>query len=396
MMLLITISCAAAPPSPTGCQSPADLAGSFGRERLLLGAAVQDDTASNTPLDIRYAYLAGGLSDDGPCNSCASSCTTNGVSCATGGGCGWWGCWQWDQLPPGEYVRSFLERAEEAGQIPMFTWYELLQSSGGPESELLNAVQNPSLMQNYFAHWRFLLENIGSSDVLLHIEPDFWGFAQQKSSNPHKLPAQVAAVNPEDCADQEDTVAGLGRCMITMAHKYAPRARVALHASGWSTRFDVLNNRDKTLNIEDHAQQTANFLLEAGAALGEFIVLDASDRDAGYYELQGRDTWWRDDGALPNLDQALRWSSALHKATSCPTMWWQVPVGNENLPNAPYQYRDNRVRLFLDNLSLFPPTGTFALGFGAGEATQTNPETDGGYLTSRITQAVEQGTVKLK
>lgn len=54
-----------------------------------------DATAAAAPFDVHYIYLAGGIADGtGPCQRCASSCTSRGNLCDNqhGGGC--WGCYQ--------------------------------------------------------------------------------------------------------------------------------------------------------------------------------------------------------------------------------------------------------------------------------------------------------------
>ena len=67
-------------------------------------------------------------SSSAPVGGSASGCTTNGASCANTAGCGWWGCWQYDQDPPGAYVRNFVSTAKGNSHIPMFTYYQILQA----------------------------------------------------------------------------------------------------------------------------------------------------------------------------------------------------------------------------------------------------------------------------
>jgi hypothetical protein len=212
------------------------------KSKLLVGADMTDAVAASARFDVRSMYLAGGLADGaGTCASCASGCSAAGKSCAnSAGGCGWWGCWQDDSIAPGKYVRDLLNKTLEMGQLPMVTYYELLQTSqvaeGSPE---VAALANAALMTRYFNDWRFLLQQLGSRAALLHIEPDLWGFAEKSGSDPHKLAAAVSHANATDCSAQEDSVAGLGRCLIGMVRKYAPNAKVGLQASAWGTGIDV-------------------------------------------------------------------------------------------------------------------------------------------------------------
>ena len=182
-----------------------------------------DATAGLAPFDVRYEYISGGLADgSGPCTSCLT-CTAKGVSCKNEGGatgCAWWGCYQYDRDPPGAFISGFATSNRSASRIPMFTYYQFLQASGAKEGadEIAHA-SDATLMARYLADWRFLLQSVGTAPALLHVEPDFWGFAQQLSNDASTVAAAVASANPTDCATLPNTIAGLGTCMIAMVRK---------------------------------------------------------------------------------------------------------------------------------------------------------------------------------
>ena len=375
-----------------GSQVLADL----GKTHVLAGASMTDATAAKVKADLRYLYLSGGIFDgNAPCVSCASGCSTNGTSCANTAGCGWWGCWQYDQDPPGAYVRNFVSTAKTTGQIPMFTYYQVLQSSGVVEtsSAEVGAVNNATFMARYFADFRFVLQNIGSDVALVHIEPDFWGYAEQVNSNPHVTPAAVASANSTDCAGSENSIAGLGRCMIAMARKYAPKVRIGLHASGWGTNMDVLANTSASFNVQAEAKKLAAFLVECGAATGDFLVADASDRDAGFYQVKmSRNTFWDATNAtLPNFTQAFTWAKALAESAGTGVLWWQLPVGNMSLSNQANAWKDNRVDYFFGHTAELAASHSIGMVFGAGEGQQTTPESDGGNLVSKLNAYAASG-----
>jgi len=369
----------------------------LGLSHMMVGAAMDQATANLAPFDARYLYLSGGLFDGAePCPSCASGCTTGGQSCAnSAGGCAWWGCWQWDADPngPGQYAVNLLEECSAATynssphpQIPWFTYYEILQASGLNEgTEEVAAINDTAFLHRYLADWRFLLQRIGNRQALLHIEPDFWGYGEQLNPDPHAVPAAVAAANPTDCGAMESSLAGFGRCMIHMVRLYAPNAKVSLHASGWGTNMDALSNSDSGFDVAAEAEKLADWLKQAGATDGDFIVADMSDRDAGYYQAHGRDSWWDDTNAtLPDFAQAFTWSKALAERLGKPVVWWQIPVGNMSLPDTYQQYRDNRVDyLFAHPAEIVAAHGAGIL-FGAGNGETTTPETDGGNLVARV------------
>lgn len=377
---------------PAACAS-GGLYQDVGWSRLAVGYSGDNAVAAAAPFALRYEYLAGPLFDGpGPCASCASGCTAGGISCANTVGCGWWGCWQYDQVPPGQYAADFVAQTGLDHEMPMFTYYVLLPASGVIEgvAEATVAAKDAAFMSRYLADWRFLLRRIGTSRAFLHVEPDFWGYAEHAAidagTGAHGLPAAVASANPADCAGFEESIAGLGRCMIAMVRKYAPNARVGLHASGWGTKIDVLLNRNVSLDVAGEGMKLGRFLLDCGAALGDFVVADMSDRDAGWYQAQlpPRDTWWDEtNAALPDFQQAFAWAKAVSLEVGRPVLWWQIPVGNMSLPNATGAWQDNRVDYLLTHPGEVAASGGFALAFGAGAAGQTTPSSDGGNLVAR-------------
>jgi hypothetical protein len=381
----------------TGTCLGAQVLANLGKNHVLAGASMDDATAAKAKADLRYLYLSGGIFDGAsPCSSCASGCTTNGTSCANTAGCGWWGCWQYDQDPPGAYVRNFVSTAKGNSQIPMFTFYQILQASGVAEtsSAEMGAANNAAFMARYFADFRFVLQNIGSDAALVHIEPDFWGYAEQVNSNPHLIPAAIASANSTDCTGSENSIAGFGNCLIAMARKYAPKVRIGLHASGWGTNMDVLSNSSASFNVPAEAKKLADFLVACGAATGDFIVADASDRDAGFYQLQqpSRNTWWDATNAtLPDFTQAFTWAKALAEEAGVGVLWWQLPVGNMSLPNQPNAYKDNRVDYFFGHTADLAASHSIGMAFGAGEGQQTTPASDGGNLVSKLNAYAASG-----
>jgi hypothetical protein len=353
------------------------------RRELLIGGMTDDDTARRASLDIRYIYLAGGLPDgDGPCARCSIGCTARRQSCASSSprACGWWGCWQWDRAPPGKYLRDFLEEAAVGGHLPMVTYYELLHASGVPEGVAeIDALADRALMSRYFADWRFVLQTVGQRRALLHLEPDLWGYAQHRGPDPDQLPASVSSANEVDCVDLPDRVSAVGRCLVRMARKYAPHAKVGLHASFWATKVDVSVNRDRELDVVGAARKVGGYLRKLGAAEADFVVIGASDRDAAWYETRGQNRWWDETNAsLPNFHQAFLWARTVSETVQLPHLWWQLPLGNRKLPNTEGRWQDNRVDYFFAHPEEVVAANGFGMVFGPGKPGMTSPATDSG------------------
>ena len=364
----------------------ADLVKSLGKTTLLVGGSFTDATAALAAFDVRYLYLAGGIADGtGPCASCANSCTA-GNSCV-GGACSWWGCWQWDQDPagPGQYIVGFAKKAKDRNQIPWVTYYELLQAAKTGEGAAEVAMANDAaFLKRYLNDYRFFLQKLAGGPSFVHLEPDLWGYAQQVNGDPDLVPAKVNAANPVDCAGLPDSFGGLGRCMIAMARKYAPEAKVGFHGSGWATKVDVTGSNDPNLDVAGEAGKLGAFLVKAGAGQGDFIAVDASDRDAGFYQSQGRNTSWDATNlTLPNFHRAFDWTRALAVAVGRPVIFWQVPLGNAAQGNTNDHWKDNRVDYFFAHTDELVGANVAGIFFGAGAGGQTTAETDGGNFVAK-------------
>jgi len=381
----------------------------LGKNRLLVGVSTSDAAAAMAPFDIRYLYISGGLFDSPtPCTACGSACTAAGKVCTNG--CAWWGCYN---TPPGMYAGYFMQAAAKPSpaQIPMFTYYELLQTAQATftnfsegAAEVTQAAASTALMTRYYADWRFLLQQIGQNKALLHVEPDFWGYARQAGS-PTSLGAAVASANPTDCGALPNTIAGMGQCLISMVRKYAPNALVGLSSSAWN----VAGNTSKSVDVTTDARSVATFLAACGQSGADFVVVETSDRDAGYYQIvKGTNSWWdATDATLPSYAQDLAWVKALTEALGTPALYWQTPVGNASQNNTADHYQDNRVDYFFGgsaagvestapttvpaHWSALSAAHVIGVAFGAGEGTQTTPETDGGYLISKTKAYVSAG-----
>ena len=228
------------------------------------------------------------------------------------------------------------------------------------------------------------MQKIGTHAALLHIEPDFWGYVEQLNSDPHAVPAKVTTANGTDCAGYENSASGFAKCMIHMVRVYAPSAKVGVHASAWGTKFDTFGNSDAKLDVLGEAQKMSTFLTALGAGDGDFIVTDPSDRDAGYYQSTGRNTWWDDTNAtLPNFHQAFTWTKAVAEAMKLPVVLWQIPVGNMKLDNTTDHWTDNRLDYFFAHMDEVVAAHVVGLFFGAGAGGMTTPETDGGNFVAK-------------
>ena len=366
---------------PGACPA-ATLGAGLGRTHFLLGGYIRDEEFALAPYDLGYRYVAGDVPEGGPCEDCASGCTVAGASCA-GGGCPWWGCWQWDALPPGRYVADFVASTHEAGAIPMISYYIWFSVAGDVEgAPEVAALDDGSRVSRFLADFRFLCQVMNedpSIPTIIHVEPDLWGYGQQVDEDPAAIPAAVSAAAAPECSGLADTMEGLARCMLAIARAEAPNARVGFHASAWGAGHDALNSADPGFDLAGHAASTAAFMAALGANEADLVVVEMSDRDAGF-----NDRWWDETNAtLPHFAQAISWVATLGDELGLAPLWWQVPFGHMGLENTCDRYEDNRVDYFFDHPAELAAGGALGIAFGAGATCMTTPATDDGHFTNR-------------
>jgi hypothetical protein len=369
------------PPPPVENCLGKQLLESFSKTKLLVGYRTdQDSIATQAPWDVRYDYITAGIADGpGPCQSCANNCNAGG----------WWGCWQDFSEAPGAYVRNRISEAKANGQIAMFTYYQQLYSTNAFEgSAQILKMKDSTIMSRYFNDYRFMLQQIGMEKAIVHLEPDTWGYGQQANADPTKTEVAVASANATDCGSLGNDFQGFGKCMIAMTRKYAPNAKVGFHASSWATNTFITGNTDPSFDVVAETKKTAAFLEAIGAADGDFVAVEASDRDSGFYAQNGdaNAVWDPTNVKLPNFKQAFTYAKTISEEVGRPLLWWQLPVGN-----ASTHYTDNRVDYFFAHTDEVAATHAVLMAFGAGKADQTEPATDNGNLINKTKAYVMSG-----
>ncbi len=357
------------------------------RNHLIIGGSMRDEDFSVAPFDMRYQYLAGDVPVNGPCLSCAHDCSVRGQSCANAdGGCAWWGCWQWDEIPPGQFVRDFIEKVDSSGAIPLITYYVWFSVAGDVETAPeIAALQNGDRVRDYLADFRFLCSILGeypAIPIFLHLEPDLWGYGHQVNKDPTLIPVALSSAGIPACSGLGNHFAGFAQCLLTIVRTEAPQVLLGFHASAWGAGHDALMTTDPSVDLNAHAEETATYLRSLGADAGDFIVVEMSDRDAGF---NGR--WWDPTNMTrPHFHQAIGWVQHMSETLGLPSLWWQVPYGHLGLPNICDQYEDNRVDYVFDHPEEFAAAGSLGVLFGAGAECMTTPATDGGHFLDRASQ----------
>src|SRR5262249_27794590 len=132
--------------------------------------------------------------------------------------------------------------------------------------------------------------------VVVHIEPDLWGYVQQRyGDDPTTVGVAVAFTGLAELAGLSDTVAGFAQAIARLRDIYAPNVVLAYHLSAWGPNQDFRSAPDD-VTIDGLANRAASFFR---ALHGRFDLVfgEFSDRDAGYaqYINGDGDAWWTAD-----------------------------------------------------------------------------------------------------
>jgi hypothetical protein len=285
----------------------------------------------------------------------------------------------WSDGPPdGGFVDVVARSADAHGTTPMFTLYAM----AADEEDNMSVLTDERYMSAYWQGARLLFRQLGAfgKPSIVHLEPDFWGFAQRASPD-GKRAVLVKRFAPE-CDDASEDVRGMARCLLELARLHAPRAAVGFHASTWTgTPASIVR-----------------FFRAIGADAADLVFTDMLDRDAGCWEratdpqCQGpRLTGFYLDESnrkSPNFHEVLAWARQIHDGLGLPVMWWQVPLGvpHDRWGGQPNHYRDNRVHYMFGHVDELIDAGGVGAVFGTKVEHQTTIHTDGGQFRDAVTR----------
>jgi hypothetical protein len=276
---------------------------------------------SGTLWDYRFQYLSGNVN-------------------AGLGNSGNWSGWN---LPAGDFARLYINESHANGWIPVLSYYCIAQSGGEAN---LATLTNSGTMYNYLANWKLLMQKCQAAGgtVIVHHEPDFWGFVQSKNGdNPASTPATVASSGFPEAAGFADNASGFARCLVGLRNAYGPNVLLAWHASNWATNFDVAFGGDGAAL----GGRVSSFFNALGANF-DLVFNDFSDRDTGWYAAQGQNRAWDDS----SFARSRAYLGAISSATGRKIMVWFIPCGNtlyRTCDNTPGHYQSNFAEFFLQS-----------------------------------------------
>jgi hypothetical protein len=319
------------------------------------GAAAMKATAA---FDFRYQYLSGGAN--------------------TGNG---WATWNAN----GDFATFYIQDSVASGIIPVFTYYMLLQSTpgGGSESAAdFTNLNNTATMTAYFNDLKLFFQKAGAfpaQKVVLHVEPDLWGYMEQLSTNSDAktVSAKVSETGLPELAGLPSNVSGFAQAVIKLRDAYAPNVFVGYHISVWGTGTDIALAKPPDATVIALAAQAAAFY-NSLAANFTIAFAEFSDRDSGFYQYvygDGGQSWWGSE----DFRRSALFLGGFSAAAGKKIVMWQIPFGNTRMRavnNTTGHYQDNRPEWLLDDptrahLAAYRDAGVVAFLFGGGASGTT-------------------------
>jgi hypothetical protein len=281
--------------------------------------------------------------------------------------------WQ-DWNPGGTFAQEVAKADISKKTAPMSTVYAI---AGNGENNF-NTLVDDKYMTQYWSTAKVLMQRYAELDVpaLVHLEPDFWAYAQQKSGGD---PATVPAKLSPDCTGLPADVSGMARCWIKLARDNAPKVVVGLHASSWAG---------------GDGNNIGEFLNKLGVAEADLVVIDMLDRDAGCFEdaklpqcMRGGSFYLDETNKTsPNYAEELDFAKKVSTTTGKPILWWQLPLGvpSDTPGGTSGHFRDNKVHYVFSHIQEFIDAGGVGATFGTGASDQTTVATDGGQMKAAV------------
>lgn len=343
----------------------------------------------------------------------------------------------------GAFVSQYIEDSRAHDQIPVFSMYSLMESTPGhgqPDEAdwaRLNLAA-PATMKAWFEGLELFFErSAGKGLVVLHLEPDMWGYSHRRATDDDAstVPAAVASSGFAGADGMPNTLSGVARTIVELRDALAPNVALGYQMSVWGTGVDPAYSDDADDEVDRIAARAAAFYSSLDADF-DLIFHEFSDRDASYRQLvdmEPRALW---DGA--DYARHARYIRSVSNLTRRRGVIWQIPLGNSvmrAMDNTRGHYQDNRVQtLFADalgnRLQAYVNAGVVGLLFGdalpdatcacdkprvsrsgggaavADGITNPNPvngnsrkslsaDDDGGYFREQVGRYVERGRLVL-
>ena len=262
------------------------------------------------------------------------------------------------------------------GTTPMFTLYAMAQKNEDDTSVLTD----DEYMGAYWKGARLLFQRLGAfgKPSVVHLEPDFWGFAQRFSPDGTRE-VRVKRFAPE-CADLGDDLKG-------MAGWLAP-ARSAVRAARGRRLSRLALGRPATIRRAIPARPSApTRRISSSPRCSTATPAAGSEPPRSPARALGSpasiSTNRTDE---PELPRGIGLGEGRARRPGAPPPGWQLPLGvpSDKPGGLARHYRDNRVHYLFDHVDEFILAGSVGAVFGSKAFHQTSIFTDGGQFRDAV------------
>jgi hypothetical protein len=270
----------------------------------------------------------------------------------------------------GTFVTRYIAESKAQGIRPVFTYYMIRQSLPGRDMEeakgVLANLRNADTMKSYWADLELFFRRAGASHapVVLHVEPDMWGYLEQ--------------------AGQGALARSIAQHVVALRNRLARNVVLGYHLSVWGTNTDISMQDPSGPEVDRLASKAAGFYRSLRARF-DLLFGEFSDRDSGFkekiYGQSHKDAWWD----TSDFARHVRFIARVSALTKRRWVLWQIPLGDSGLDDTWTHFRDNRPEWLLGDgsqahLLAYRRAGVVAFLFGGGADGTTSEQTDGGWF----------------
>ncbi|MCP4712250.1 MAG: T9SS type A sorting domain-containing protein [Planctomycetes bacterium] len=218
------------------------------------------------------------------------------------------------------FIHLRSDTAEEAGAIPVITFYRLLnigedEGYTGNEAQIVQScLQDQSAMYTYFENMKIVLSILAERDnpSIVQVEPDSWGFMMwamgiQGNDDATTVPVQVNGSGHPDVQGFSNHAGGFGQALLHMRDMYAPEVRMGWHASNF--------------RVGQNPEVVTGFY----SSMGDWDVIFSEPP----HMVTLGDSWcepWNEVTQVPNN---LNWLSTVSQSAGVPILIWQTFIGED-------------------------------------------------------------------
>ena len=231
-------------------------------------------------------------------------------------------------------------------------------------------------MTAYYNDLKLFFQKAGAfrgQKVVLHVEPDLWGYMQQRATNDDAktVPAKVSETGLPQLAGLPSNVSGFARAIVKLRDTYAPNVILGYHISVWGTGVDIALSDPSDAQVDALGGRAAAFYNSLGA---DFDIAFASSATATRPSTSTSTGTAANAGGTPRTSAVTLVSSAASPRgrqadrALADSARQHTDAGAEQQPG---HYQDNRPEWLLDepartHLTAYVDAGVVAFLFGGG------------------------------